>query len=379
MRIVALVPAYNEEETIAKAVSSLLNQTREIDLIVVVANNCHDGTAEIAEEIALSRAANMNVLNLHDLSHGKSEALNVAWTRLAQDADLVMTVDADSEMPPHALATWEAEFRADPMLGGSSPQVVMVGDSILSRMQRSEFTKSATFGLKRGKVSVISGTGACYRNAALHEIASRDDQPGGPWTYDSIVEDYYLTYRLRQAHWKAEVSPGVWCSTGSMQTLKALWHQRIKWQAGTTSDLIDWGINRLTIRDWFLQCLNFVMFAYWIFWVAIIARAALATGVTFTWHWLIIPGVFAFTEYLHYRKIRGRDWVDLLLAVTLIPSLAFSLMNMGWVFTSWRKVMTGEVDNKQKLWAAQALAEGIASVEEAEALVMREEEAADAA
>ena len=56
MRIVALVPAYNEEETIAKAVSSLLNQTREIDLIVVVANNCHDGTAEIAEEIALSRS-----------------------------------------------------------------------------------------------------------------------------------------------------------------------------------------------------------------------------------------------------------------------------------------------------------------------------------
>jgi cellulose synthase/poly-beta-1,6-N-acetylglucosamine synthase-like glycosyltransferase len=364
-KVVAFIPAFNEEDTIEKTIASLLRQTRQLDLIVVIANNCTDQTAARAQEFVASRlAANVIVLDLHNLKNGKAEALNIAWNALGRDADLVMTVDADSELPPHAVASWITEFGEDPALGGSSPQVVMTGNSLLCRMQRSEFTKSATFGLKRNKTSVISGTGCCYRNEVLREVSLRSGQEAGPWTYSSIVEDFYLTYRLRQAGWKAQVSPGVWCDTGSMQTLRALWHQRIKWQTGTTADLIDFGFNRLTWRDWGLQSLNFTMIMYWLFWISILTRDFMYGGVSVTWHWLIIPAAFAGTELLHCRKIRGRDWVDVVIAATLIPSLVFSLMNVGWCIASWRKVMSGEADDKQRLWEAQALAEGIIGAEE---------------
>jgi glycosyltransferase involved in cell wall biosynthesis len=366
-QVVAIIPAYNEEETIEKTIVSLLRQTRRLDLIVVVANNCTDETVARAEKLVASwLAANVTVLDLHDVKDGKAEALNIAWNALCLDADFVMTVDADSELPPHAVASWIAEFGEDPALGGSSPQVVMTGNSLLCRMQRSEFTKSATFGLKRNKVSVISGTGCCYRNEVLREVALRPDQEAGPWTYNSIVEDFYLTYRLRQAGWKAQVSPGVWCDTGSMQTLRALWYQRIKWQTGTTADLISFGFNRLTWRDWGLQSLNFIMITYWLFWISILAHDFMNGGVSVTWHWLIIPAAFAATELLHCRKIHGRDWIDVAIAAALIPSLVFSLMNVGWCIASWRKVMSGEADDKQRLWEAQALAEGITGGKELE-------------
>jgi biofilm PGA synthesis N-glycosyltransferase PgaC len=313
-------------------------------------------------------AASVTVLDLAGNRNGKAEALNTAWDSLARGADLVMTVDADSELPPHAVASWIAEFAADPDLGGSSPQVVMTGSSLLCRMQRAEFAKSATFGLKRGKTSVVSGTGCCYRNEALHEVAQRAEQPGAPWNYGSIVEDFYLTYRIREAGWKAQVSPAVWCDTGSMRTLRALWAQRVKWQTGTTADLISFGFGRLTWRDWGLQALNFAMIMYWLFWTSVLARDFIYGGVALTWHWLIIPAAFAGTEVLHCRKIRGRDRIDILIAVTLLPSLAFSLMNVGWCIASWRKVMSGEADHKQKLWEAQALAEGIIGADELKAV-----------
>ena len=43
-RMVALVPAHDEEASIAVAIESLWTQSRRPDLIVVVADNCQDGT-----------------------------------------------------------------------------------------------------------------------------------------------------------------------------------------------------------------------------------------------------------------------------------------------------------------------------------------------
>ena len=43
-RIVALVPAHNEESDIGRTLDGLLSQTRPIDRIVVILDNCTDGT-----------------------------------------------------------------------------------------------------------------------------------------------------------------------------------------------------------------------------------------------------------------------------------------------------------------------------------------------
>jgi len=112
-QVVALIPAHNEEASIGATVESLLMQTRVPDRIVVIPNNCNDRTAEVASAYPIT------VLEIDHNEHGKSSALNLGWQYYARDAFMVVCVDADTVMPPNAVADWVAEMKADPNLGGS--------------------------------------------------------------------------------------------------------------------------------------------------------------------------------------------------------------------------------------------------------------------
>jgi glycosyltransferase involved in cell wall biosynthesis len=46
-RVVALVPAHNEEAAIGLALDSLAAQTRRPDLVIVIPDNCTDGTVAV--------------------------------------------------------------------------------------------------------------------------------------------------------------------------------------------------------------------------------------------------------------------------------------------------------------------------------------------
>jgi len=48
-RVVALVPAHNEEASIGLALDSLAAQTRRPDLVIVIADNCTDGTVAVVQ------------------------------------------------------------------------------------------------------------------------------------------------------------------------------------------------------------------------------------------------------------------------------------------------------------------------------------------
>lgn len=70
--LVALIPAYNEAESIAATIEAVLAQTRPADHVVVILNGCTDETATIARRYPVT------VMELPRLPHRKSEALNTA-------------------------------------------------------------------------------------------------------------------------------------------------------------------------------------------------------------------------------------------------------------------------------------------------------------
>jgi len=349
--IVAMVPAYNEEEGIAETIESLLAQTRRPDLIVVIPNGCRDRTAEIARRYPVT------VYELDRCEHKKSEALNRGWWKYARHADLVVCTDGDTVLPPHAVADWEAEFAANPGLGGSSSQPVMTGYGFLPRMQRNEFAKSAYLSLRRGWCRVISGTGCCYRGQTLRQMAQIPGQEG-PWTYLSVVEDYHLTYQMRLAGWLAEMSRTVYCYTGSMYTLRQLWLQRIKWQSGTCGDLIRFGFNRRNWREWAQQGFGLVCIAFWAVWLALNVSLAATGHLQVSWSWLAFPAFFSVIETAHVRHIRPefRDWKDYLLAASTVQVVFYAFISGAWIIASWWKVIT---NNQQDMWNMQYASEGI--------------------
>lgn len=348
-----LVPAYNEAASIGATLDALMVQARPADLVVVIPNGCTDSTAEQARKYPVT------VLELPRLEHRKSEALNLAWTKYAHDADVVICLDADTVLPPNAVHDWSSEFAAEdrPFLGGSSSKFTMQDPSFLSRLQKAEFAVWTDVALRRGQTSVLAGTGCAINNKVLRQIAARDDREG-PWVYTSQVEDFELTYRIRELGYICQVSPDVRAYTDSMKTVRALWGQRMKWQVGTVEDLLSLGINRLTLRDWGQQAMGLLGVLLKALWVAVIVLA-LSLGVfKVILFWWLIPILFVSLDIKRALRIPHRDWKDVLIAATFFPQEMFMWLRSGWFIASWCAVLTTKITRRRvDRWEAQYTAE----------------------
>lgn len=353
MTLAVLIPAHNEEASIGATVASVLAQTRQPDLFIVIPNGCADRTADVARD-ALDGAG--LVIELPSLAHRKAEALNIAWSRYAQDADVVVCLDADTVLPANALADWERELR-DPRIGGSSSKFTMLGEDLLTRLQRAEFARWTDSSLRRGWTSVLAGTGCAISGAALREVAARSDRVG-PWCYTSATEDFELTYRIRQLGYRCQVSPSVRAYTDAMRTFRALWGQRMKWQVGTVEDLLTFGVNRMTRLDWWQQAAGLAAALVRGGFVLTMALGAVLGVLDFQPLWLLPTLVFVANDVKQSLRIPHRDAWDVLLAALLVPQEIFAWLRAGWFVAGWvsaiRTRITGITVDR---WSAQYLAE----------------------
>ena len=110
-RVDVVVPAHNEERGIARTVESLRSMAYPAALfrIIVVADNCTDETARVAE------TAGARVLRREDDKHrGKGHALAFAFQRSLVDgfADAVVVVDADTTVSANLLSAFASRFVA---------------------------------------------------------------------------------------------------------------------------------------------------------------------------------------------------------------------------------------------------------------------------
>lgn len=98
-RLVILVPAHDEEARIPATLAALTPLCGPGDRILVIADNCRDGTAAVA-----ARAGAEVVVRCDPDSLGKGQALAFGMGTLARDAgDVLGVIDADTIPGPHAL------------------------------------------------------------------------------------------------------------------------------------------------------------------------------------------------------------------------------------------------------------------------------------
>jgi biofilm PGA synthesis N-glycosyltransferase PgaC len=356
-QVVVLIPAHNEEASIGSTVQALLEQERKPDRIVVVADNCTDGTISIASALHSDVLVVTKPVNNRDKKCG---GLNAAWRRYAMDADIVICLDADTVLPPNAVGDWVREFADDPKLAGSSSKFTMRGTAFLVRLQRAEFAKWTDSSLRRGWTSVLAGTACAIRNSVLHEV-TRTHRRHGPWLHASQVEDFELTYRIRELGYYCRVSPTVRAYTDAMTTVRALWGQRMKWQVGTVEDLLRFGLNKQTLLDWRQQAAGLLAASVrfgWIFFTVLYA----ALGILhFAPVWFFVPLLFIANDVKQALRIPHRDRWDVLLAALLLPQEAFAWMRACWFVAAWAEVIWGRFTGRRKdRWSMQYAAEAAA-------------------
>lgn len=100
-RLAVVIPAHDEADRIANAVTRIKEQVADNTEVIVIADNCSDATA------ANALAAGAVVWQRDDPERrGKGYALNFAWERLADSPpDIVVCIDADCEPGLECIAT----------------------------------------------------------------------------------------------------------------------------------------------------------------------------------------------------------------------------------------------------------------------------------
>ena len=94
-----LIPAHNEAEQIKEVIEVLQTQLTDRDRAIVIADNCHDRTAELA------RATGVTVLEReHKTDRGKGYALDYAMQQIQQDPPEVLVIlDGDCIIEPDTI------------------------------------------------------------------------------------------------------------------------------------------------------------------------------------------------------------------------------------------------------------------------------------
>lgn len=229
--ISVIVPCYNEAGTALETFGALTAIDYPHFEVIAVNDGSRDNTAEILDGLAQSMPR-LRVVHLA-MNQGKATAMNVGGL-LAQH-ELLVLIDGDALLDPYALR-WVAWHFRHPLLGGltGNPRI-RNRTSLLGRLQVGEF--SSIIGLiKRAqstyaRMYTVSGVICAFRKRAL--------QDAGWWSPRTLTDDVDITWRVQIAGWRITYAPNVIVWILMPETLRGLWHQRLRWAEGGIHMLID--------------------------------------------------------------------------------------------------------------------------------------------
>lgn len=349
--VTVLIPAHNEEQLIAATIRSLRTQDRPPERILVVADNCTDGTVEIAKGLGIEVFESVN--NDSKKAGALNQALNVLLPTLGEN-DTVMIMDADTVLRQGFLKAAVKHFVDD--RGLSAVGGLFFGEDrkgLLAQIQKNEYTRySREINRRRGRVFVLTGTASIFRARALRTVAEQRGKllPGtNGQVYDThaLTEDNEITLALKSLGALMLSPPECMVETELMPNIRALWHQRLRWERGAMENIATYGITLTTSRYWSQQLgLAYSVFALWSYFLLIVLQ--LVSSDTWVWYpfWIVLALVFIAEKIWSVRK---GDWKAKLLASTLLIELAYDTL-LGIIFVK------GVIDmamRKQAHWSGQ--------------------------
>ena len=332
-RVVAVIPAHDEEEQIVETLRSLASQSIQPDRIVVIADNCSDGTA------AAAARAGVEVLETIANESRKAGALNQAWAAVEaslDDDDMLLALDADTLLTPQFVAQALRQFAVRPELAavcGSFLARSVASTAwarFLALLQKIEYERyRRQLARRKGATRVLSGGVSLFRVGALRRIAA---ERGFLYDETSIVEDFELTLAMRSRGMQYAAPKACAASTESMTTLSKLWHQRVRWYRGTLDELRKYGLSRLTARDYLAQAPLVGGVLVRVLFVVTIALTVIGPGaVRPSPLWLALAAVIAFERAV---SVRALGWTAMLVAAVLLVEAVYSVFAEGYFVKS---------------------------------------------
>ncbi|AXJ96160.1 MULTISPECIES: glycosyltransferase [unclassified Sphingomonas] len=222
--VTVMIPAYNEERVIERAVRGVLASTDVEIEVIVIDDGSKDATSAVVER-AFADDPRVRLLTLEN--GGKARALNHGL-ELAR-GEIVIALDADTQFEPTTIARL-ARWFGDPELGAVAGNA-KVGNrvNLVTKWQALEYITAQNLerrALARlDAITVVPGAVGAWRLDAIRSVGGYPD--------DTLAEDQDLTIAIQRAGWKVRYDQYAVAWTEAPESFRALAKQRFRWAFGT--------------------------------------------------------------------------------------------------------------------------------------------------
>jgi biofilm PGA synthesis N-glycosyltransferase PgaC len=218
--VTALIPAFNEADSIERTIVSIRNQTYPIAEIIVIDDCSTDRTGELAARLGVT------VLRTDRNQGAKARAQSYALPFVK--TELFLTVDADTILAPDALELTIPSFDDDRVCcacGMVIPQnihAVWERARFIEYLHGYEIVKSAQDAIHR--VLVAPGCFTVFRTSLVVAFGGFDTR--------TMAEDMDLTWNLLESGYRVAVVPEARCYPIEPSTFRVYVRQLDRWYRG---------------------------------------------------------------------------------------------------------------------------------------------------
>lgn len=223
-----IIPAYNEEKSIARTIESVLASDYPDFEILVIDDGSKDNTLKIAKQFE-----NNKVKVFHKENGGKGHALNFGIKRAK--GEIIFTMDADTLVAPQSMKNMVKYFKNDKVMSVTPAMIVHKPKTILQRIQHIEYLLGLF--LRRvfaalNSIYIAPGAFSAYRKNFF-------DKYGG-FKKAYLTEDLEMSLRIQFKGYINENCPTAPAYTNVPKDFKSALIQRKRWYIGLIRNTLDY-------------------------------------------------------------------------------------------------------------------------------------------
>jgi poly-beta-1,6-N-acetyl-D-glucosamine synthase len=229
-KVSVIVPAFNEEKTIAKTIESLLalDYPKDKIEIIVIDDGSTDETYKIAKQYKKE-----GVRVYKKKNEGKGKTLNFGLTKAT--GSFISCLDADSFVAPDSLKRLMSYFYDSKIMAVTPSLKIYKPKNFLQKVQMMEFylgiylRKMFSF---LGSIHVTPGPFSVYRKEFFDKYGGYDE--------DNLTEDIEVALRIQSKGYYIENSVDANVYTMGPATFKELFRQRLRWYMGFIENVLNY-------------------------------------------------------------------------------------------------------------------------------------------
>jgi 1,2-diacylglycerol 3-beta-glucosyltransferase len=241
--VTVLVPASDEASVIERVVADLIRQDyadagqRRFD-VLVLDDGSSDGTGDLARAAAAASPEAVTVCRREPGTGPRTKGAVLAWARPRVRGDIVAVIDADARLPDSFLSRAITAWSRDP-------------DAAALQVQRRDANRRAGWlTAAQDEEQLMDMASQCgrwstdgtaeLRGNGMFIRRDRLDAVGG-WSPNALTEDLEMSTRLTLHGEHVALAPEVVVVEQAVESVGALWRQRMRWAEGSLRRLMELG------------------------------------------------------------------------------------------------------------------------------------------